>query len=119
MAYKFQMDLTRKGKNFRALDTDAQASLVNAQFSNSLDLLRSIRELEPERTGRMKRETVIRRAGPLNYDAVGEAEYTRFQNEGTRFIAGKHFMERGIANVKPRAERRIEDALKKAGLYAG
>lgn len=119
MPYLFAMRLTRKGKDFRRLDQDAQNYLANAEYSNAVDALQTIRGLEPIRTGRMRRETVIRKAGPLTYYIEGKAPYTRFQNDGTRFIPAKHFMERGIALVQPRAEQRTVDALHKAGIYGG
>lgn len=110
----FDMKLTRQGKDFRRIDADASALLVNAQYSNAVDLQQTARKRARERTGRMKREIRIVKTGPLAYNIEAPTPYASFNEFGTTRMAAQPFLRPAVDEVRPRAEQRISNALKKA-----
>lgn len=112
MSAKFQMTLTRKGKDFRNLDDQSRALLGNAMYSTAVAVLARARQRAPEKTGRLKRELRMTKVTPLTYEIESPTPYGIFQEEGTRFITGKHFMKRATEDEKPAAEQRVSHALR-------
>lgn len=113
-AASFSMKLDRRGKNFRALAHDTDGFIEEAQRNNATDLQATAFRRAPKRSGFMATHIVIKKLGPLRYDVKSEAEYSSFVEKGTTRMIAQPFLQPAILEVKPRAEKRLNDALRKA-----
>jgi HK97 gp10 family phage protein len=105
--------LDRHGKNFRAMAKDTDGFVEEAQRENATDLQATAFRRAPKRTGYMATHIVIKKRGPLRYDIVAEAGYSEFVEKGTSRMPAQPFLQPALVEVKPRAEKRLNDALKK------
>lgn len=112
-AASFHMKLDRRGKNFRAMAKDTDGFIEEAQRENATDLQATAFRRAPKRTGFMATHIVIKKRGPIRYDIVAQADYSEFVEKGTSRMAAQPFMQPALVEVKPRAEKRLMDALKK------
>lgn len=109
----FHMKLDRRGKNFRAMAQDVDGFIETAQRENATDLQATAVRRAPKRTGYMAAHIVIKKLGPIRYDITAEADYSVFVEHGTSRMAAQPFLQPSLVEVKPRAEKRLTDALKK------
>jgi HK97 gp10 family phage protein len=109
----FHLTLDRHGKNFRAMAHDVNGFVEQAQRENATDLQATAFRRAAKRTGFMATHIVIKKLGPLRYDIVAEAEYSAFVEHGTSRMPAQPFLQPALVEVKPRAEKRLTDALKK------
>jgi HK97 gp10 family phage protein len=112
-AANFHMKLDRRGKNFRAMAHDTDGFVEEAQRENATDLQATAFRRAPKRTGFMATHIVIKKIGPLRYDIVATADYSAFVEHGTSRMPAQPFLQPALVEVKPRAEKRLADALRK------
>lgn len=112
-AASFHMKLDRRGKNFRAMAHDTDGFIEEAQRENATDLQATAVRRAPKRTGFLAAHITIKKIGPIRYDITAEADYSGFVEHGTSRMAAQPFLQPALVEVKPRAEKRLADALRK------
>jgi HK97 gp10 family phage protein len=76
-------------------------------FKNALP---SITSAERVRTGNMRNSTILRTESS-GAQITASAGYSGFQNFGTRYMSGTHFMETGVSNITSALPALINSAI--------
>lgn len=99
----------------RSFLADAVRRVYGAVLATTLDIETMAKEGAPVKTGHLRRlirhEVEIDRY-VITGIVIGDADYTIFQEMGTRYMPGKFFMTRAIEANYRAGEQRIAQALK-------
>jgi HK97 gp10 family phage protein len=103
-------------RQVRYFHTHIPDAIQKALMTIAEELEAEISGISPVDTGELKRSWDLSdiRVENGNYiiDVTNDEEYMRYQNYGTRYIKGKHFLEISCAEVEKRMAPHIHDALK-------
>lgn len=95
--------------NVARIMAEARLRVTRAVTETAIDIERTAKELAPVKTGHLRRSIryeVENQADVISGVVIAEADYSIFQELGTRYMPGKFFMQRALeANFKKGQER--------------